>query len=68
MGSPVTTGAGGVPVGERGTVASSEEGASPAPKDEPIKDLMNRLGLVGTAQQVETIIRWSAERGSELLR
>lgn len=66
MTGPVTTGAGGQPVEASGAVASSEEAAAPA--GEPIKALMNNLGLEGTAQQIETIIRWIAERGSELLR
>jgi hypothetical protein len=68
MTGPVTTGAGGVPVEGSGTVAAPAEAAAPAGPSEPIKDLMNRLGLTGTSNQIEAIIRWIAERGAEVLR
>jgi hypothetical protein len=68
MGEPVTTGAGGAVVAGAGTVAPSGEAPPAAAKGEPFKDLLNRLNLEGTAQQFETVIRWAAERGAEVLR
>ena len=64
MTGPVTTGAGGKPVEESGTVAPTGEAVPSA--GEPITDLIQRLGLIGTSNQVETIIRWLAERGDDL--
>lgn len=66
MGSPVTTGAGGVSV--EGSGAPTPGAAPPAGKTEPFRDLMSRLNLEGTAQQYEAVIRWVAERGAEVLR
>jgi hypothetical protein len=43
--------------------APAESVAPPQPSAplEPITDLMNRLGLAKTADQVETVIRWAVE-------